>query len=189
MRTLLVSALALGLAACQPAAEAPAAPEAPAVPTTPAPPSAPAAPAADAAHTGLMVHEAWTRPLAPGATVAAGYGLLMNHGTAPERLVAARVEGVGRIEIHTIESVDGVMQMRPLEGGLELPVDGTARLVPGGKHLMFFEVTRSWAEGERIPVTLVFESGTETVVEFAVLAQAPAGTADADHGGHAHHAH
>ena len=184
MRTLLVSALALGLAACQPAAEAPVAPEAPAVPATPAP--APAAPVADAAHTGLMVHEAWSRPLAPGATVAAGYGLLMNHGTTPERLVAARAEGVGRVEIHTIESVDGVMQMRPLEGGLELPVDGTARLVPGGKHLMFFEVTRSWAEGERIPVTLVFESGTETLVEFAVLAQAPAGTADAGHGHHAH---
>jgi copper(I)-binding protein len=188
MRVLLLPVLALGLAACQPAAEAPATPETPA---TPAPPAADAAdPAGDAAaHAGLMVHEPWTRPLAPGATVAAGYGLLMNHTTAPERLVAARAEGVGRIEIHTIESVDGVMQMRELEGGLELPVDGSARLAPGGKHLMFFDVTRSWGEGERIPVTLVFESGTEQVVEFAVLAQAPAGTPDAGHGGHGHHGH
>ena len=187
MRPLLATALVLLLAGCR--AEEQTAIDAPAA----SPQSTPATGAAEAMaeqpHTGLMAHEAWTRPLAPGATVAAGYGLLMNHGTTPERLVAARAEGVGRIEIHTIESVDGVMQMRPLEGGLELPVDGTARLVPGGKHLMFFEVTRSWAEGERIPVTLVFESGTETVVEFAVLAQAPAGTADADHGGHAHHAH
>jgi len=184
MRPLLATVLVLLLAGCR--AEEQAVIDAPAA----SPQSTPATGAAEAMaeppHAGLMVHEPWSRPLAPGATVAAGYGLLMNHGTTPERLVAARAEGVGRIEIHTIESVDGVMQMRPLEGGLELPVDGTARLVPGGKHLMFFEVTRSWAEGERIPVTLVFESGTETQVEFAVLAQAPAGTADAGHGGHAH---
>lgn len=182
MRLLLVSAIALGLAACQPAAETAQAEAAtPAAPATPAPPAA--------AHTGLMVQEPWTRPLAPGATVAAGYGLLMNHGSSPERLVAARADGVGRIEIHTIESVDGVMQMRQLAGGLELPVNGSAKLRPGGKHLMFFEVSRSWAEGEQIPVTLVFESGMEQVVEFAVLAQAPAGTAEAGHGEHAHHGH
>lgn len=179
MRLLLVSAIALGLAACQPAAETTAAPATPTAAVT----------YSAAAHTGLMVQEPWTRPLAPGATVAAGYGLLMNHGSSLERLVAARAEGVGRIEIHTIESVDGVMQMRELAGGLELPVNGSARLRPGGKHLMFFEVGRSWAEGEQIPVTLVFESGMEQVVEFAVLAQAPAGTTEAGHGGHAHHGH
>ncbi len=120
------------------------------------------------AHVGVMAHMPWSRPLAPGANVAAGYAHLMNHSSKDERLVSARAEGVGRVEIHTMSEVDGVMQMRPLDGGLALPVNSMAKLQPGGDHLMFFEVTRSWNEGDSVPVTLVFESGLEVPVDFAV---------------------
>ena len=132
------------------------------------------APAAQA-HEGLMAHMPWSRPLAPGAKVAAGYAHLMNHSDNAERLVSARAEGVGRVEIHTMSEVDGVMQMRPLEDGLALPVNGMAMLQPGGNHLMFFDVTRSWNDGDTVPVTLVFESGKETIANFAVKqGEAPA---------------
>ena len=180
----LATALALVLAGCQ--AEAPAdeaiapAPEAAAAPEAEAP--APVEPAAHA-HVGLMAHEPWSRPLAPGATVAAGYMHLMNHTTQPETLVGARAEGVGRIEMHDMAEVDGVMQMRPIDGGVPLVVDGMAAFQPGGKHLMFIDVTRSWNEGDVVPVTLVFESGTETVIDFAVTASKDEGAGDA----HAHH--
>lgn len=137
---------------------------------------APAAPEAQAeqkpmdqmAHVGVMAHMPWSRPLAPGANVAAGYAHLMNHSSKDERLVSARAEGVGRVEIHTMSEVDGVMQMRPLDGGLALPVNSMAKLQPGGDHLMFFDVTRSWNEGDSVPVTLVFESGLEVPVQFSV---------------------
>lgn len=135
------------------------------------------------AHVGLMAHQPWSRPLAPGATVAAGYMHLMNHTTQPETLVGARAEGVERIEIHDMVEVDGVMQMRPVEGGVPLAVDGMATFQPGGKHLMFFGVSRPWAEGETVPVTLVFESGTEAVVEFRIGTPAEAEGGDE----HAHH--
>ncbi|MFY8123290.1 MAG: copper chaperone PCu(A)C [Silanimonas sp.] len=165
----LASAFALLVAGCQAessAVEAPAAAPAPEA----APVQEPVAPAEASAHVGLMAHEPWSRPLAPGATVAAGYMHLMNHTTQPETLVGARAEGVGRIELHDMAAVDGVMQMRPIEGGVPLVVDGMAAFQPGGKHLMFIDVTRTWNEGDVVPVTLVFESGTEAVIEFAVTA-------------------
>lgn len=144
---------------------------------------APAAEPAASTHVGLMAHEPWSRPLAPGATVAAGYMHLMNHTTTPETLVGARADGVGRIELHDMAEVDGVMQMRPIDGGVPLVVDGMAAFQPGGKHLMFIDVSRSWNEGDVVPVTLVFESGTETVIDFAVTATKGEGTSDE----HAHH--
>lgn len=136
-----------------------------------------------AAHVGLMAHQPWSRPLAPGATVAAGYMHLMNHTDKPETLVGARAEGVERVEIHDMVEVDGLMQMRRVKGGVPLAVDGMAVFQPGGKHLMFFGVSRSWSEGETVPVTLVFESGTEAVVEFRIGTPAEAEGGDE----HAHH--
>ena len=188
MRLLIVPAIALVLAGCR--AEAPADAAAPTPDSDAAAADADAvAPARDLApaHVGLMAHEPWSRPLAPGATVAAGYMHLMNHTAQPETLVSASAEGVGRIEIHDITEVDGVKQMRPIEGGVPLAVDGLAAFEPGGKHLMFFDVTRSWAEGDTVPVTLGFASGTTAVVDFAVSAKAGADGAGDDAGGHAHH--
>lgn len=135
------------------------------------------------AHVGLMAHEPWSRPLAPGASVAAGYMHLMNHTAQPETLVAARAEGVGRVELHDMAEVDGVMQMRPIDGGVPLVVDGMATFQPGGKHLMFIDVTRSWNEGEVVPVTLVFESGREVVIDMQVTASKGGDASDQ----HAHH--
>ena len=163
MRLVLVSTLALTLAACQ--AEAP--------PTSPV--AAETVPAADSVaeeatvqHIGLMAHGSWSRPLAPDATVAAGYLLLMNHSAQPETLVAASAEGVGRIEIHDMVEVDGVMQMRPIEGGITIDVNASVTLSPGGKHLMFLDVSRAWTAGETIPVTLEFASGQTLAVDFPV---------------------
>ena len=180
----LASTLALLLAGCtaEPApseATPAAAASEPAAAETAAPPAEPSA----SAHVGLMAHEPWSRPLAPGATVAAGYMHLMNHTTTPETLVGARADGVGRIELHDMAEVDGVMQMRPIEGGVPLVVDGMAAFQPGGKHLMFIDVSRSWNEGDVVPVTLVFESGMETVIDFAVTAT----KGDAASDEHAHH--
>jgi len=185
----LATAITVALAGCQ--AEAPAAEAAPE--PTPQAEAAPVAAATDApadvaptaAHDGLMANQPWSRPLAPGASVAAGYMVLMNHSAQAETLVAARAEGVGRVEIHDMAQVDGVMQMRPVESGVALAVDGTASFQPGGMHLMFFDVSRSWVEGDVVPVTLGFASGLEVTIDMAVTASGGGGN---HQGGH-HHAH
>ncbi len=189
MRVLLASAIALVLAGCQ--AEPPVVVESATPEASVTDAAAPVEASTDAAsaHVGLMAHQPWSRPLAPGATVAAGYMHLMNHSTQAETLIAAKAEGVGRVELHDMVDVDGVMQMRPIVGGVALAVDGMASFQPGGQHMMFFDVSRSWTEGETVPVSLVFESGEEVVVDFMIgmpsemKGAESEGAADA----HAHH--
>ena len=52
---------------------------------------------------------------------------------------------------------DGIMTMRPLDGGLEIPPHATVTLAPGGFHLMFIDLKAPLVEGAEVPVTLTFE--------------------------------
>lgn len=71
-------------------------------------------------------------------------------------------------------SMDGaVMRMRPLDR-LEIPAGGTVRLGPGGNHLMFFGVSEPFAQGQNIPVRLVFEHAGTVEVTLPVRRTAPA---------------
>ena len=42
---------------------------------------------------------------------------------------------------------------------LEIPAGGSVELKPGGKHLMFMNLTERLTEGGSVPVTLTFKSG------------------------------
>ena len=53
--------------------------------------------------------------------------------------------------------VDGVMTMRELKGGIEIPAHGSVTLAPGGLHLMFIGLKAPLVAGEKLPVTLTFE--------------------------------
>jgi hypothetical protein len=63
---------------------------------------------------------------------------------------------------------DGVMKMRELEFGLEIPAGGAVELKPGGYHVMFMGVEDGFKEGERVPAVLVFEKAGEVPIEFVV---------------------
>jgi copper(I)-binding protein len=75
---------------------------------------------------------------------------------------------------------DGVMRMRPLPRGIEIAPGMTAKLEPGGVHLMFFELKQPLRAGDRFKGTLVFEQAGPVEVEFLVE---PMG------GGQHHHGH
>jgi len=94
----------------------------------------------------------------------------------------------GKAEIHTMAVDDkGVMTMRMVEGGLEIPAGGTVELKPGGYHLMFIGLKAPPKEGEPFAATLSFEKAGPVAVEFAVTGMAggaPAGMGGAmKHGG------
>jgi copper(I)-binding protein len=64
-----------------------------------------------------------------------------------------------------------VMQMRPVEGGIPVPAGGTARLQPGGLHVMLIGLTQELAVDATLDLTLNFaESG---VIELTVPVQEP----------------
>jgi copper(I)-binding protein len=133
----------------------------------------------------IEIGHPWTRATPPAATVASGYLKLVNDGAAADRLVAASTPAAARVEIHEVAIVDGVARMRAVTDGVEIPAGGTVELAPGGYHLMLIDLRQPIAEGDRIPMTLEFESSGSVDVELAVEAALPA---SAGHGG-GHEAH
>lgn len=134
----------------------------------------------------IAVKSAWTRATLPGAKVAGGFATISNSGGADDRLVGVSSPVAAKAELHTMKMIDDVMVMRPIEGGLTIPAGGSAELKPGGDHLMLMGLSDSLKEGEMVPVSLKFESGTEISVELMVM---PANAKEMKHGEHDHGEH
>ncbi|MBX3568714.1 MAG: copper chaperone PCu(A)C [Rhizobiaceae bacterium] len=129
-----------------------------------------------------IVHP-WSRATPDGAKVAAGYLTLKNDGSEGDRLVSVSGEIAGKTEVHEMAvDASGVMTMRPVEGGVEIPAGGTVELKPGGFHIMFMGLRQGVKEGEAFKGTLTFEKAGSIDVEFDVQAIGGAAGHD-DHGG------
>lgn len=130
-----------------------------------------------------IVHP-WARATPSSAPVAGGYLTLTNTGTEPDRLVSGSSTIAEGFEIHESTIVDGVARMRRIEGGVEIKPGETITLKSGGSHIMFLKPKQRLIEGEKFPVTLLFEHGGEIAVEFAVQGLGKAKPAS-EHDGHA----
>jgi len=127
----------------------------------------------------LEIGHPWSRVTPPGAKVAGGYFTVTNKGSAPDRLVSISSDISDKAELHEMGVKDGVMTMRPVAGGLEIPAGGKVALKPGGYHLMFIGLKRQPKQGEKFPATLTFEKAGSVKVEFLVEGMGEAG--DMDH--------
>jgi copper(I)-binding protein len=128
----------------------------------------------------LEVGHPWSRATPPGAKVAGGYFSVTNNGSSPDRLLSISSEISDKAELHEMGVKDGVMTMRPVSGGLEIPAGGKVALKPGGYHLMFIGLKRQPKQGEKFPATLTFEKAGSVTVEFAVEGMGEMGGMD-DH--------
>ncbi|KUM28660.1 hypothetical protein AU467_10875 [Mesorhizobium loti] len=128
----------------------------------------------------LVIGHPWSRATPPGAKVAGGYFTVTNKGNAPDRLLSISSEISDKAELHEMGVKDGVMTMRPVTGGLEIPAGGKVELKPGAYHLMFFGLKRQPKQGEKFPATLTFEKAGSVTVEFAVEGMGEMGGMD-DH--------
>lgn len=116
----------------------------------------------------LVIAQPWTRATPGGAKVAGGYLTIENKGRAPDRLVGGSANIARKIEIHEMAMNDGVMNMRPVDGGLVVEPGKTVKLAPGGDHLMFFELDSPFKQGDTVAATLKFEKAGEVEVLFDV---------------------
>lgn len=140
----------------------------------------PAANAADAS-AGIVVSEAWIRETPPNAAVAGGY-LTLRSGAA-DRLLSVETPAAASVEIHEMSHEGGMMRMRELADGVELPAGTEVTLKPGGNHLMLIDPVEPVRAGQSIEATLRFANAPEQAVTFEVrplAGDAPA----ADHTGH-----
>lgn len=108
--------------------------------------------------TGFETGEAWLRLPTPGRDVAAGYLSVTNNSGQPQELHAITSPQVRAIELHEHVHSEGMMQMRRV-ASYRIEPGATLQMQPGGYHLMLFGVPDGLAEGDTLPVELVFRSG------------------------------
>jgi copper(I)-binding protein len=128
---------------------------------------------------GVTIDDAHVPTPPPGAKVAAGL-LTIANGGAGDRLIGAESPRAGRVEIHEMKTENDVMKMRKVDG-LDVPA-GTLTQLSGDAHLMFFDMPTAFAEGETVPVTLVFEKAGRVDASYMVRNRDVSG-------GHTHDGH
>ncbi|MBN9222756.1 MAG: copper chaperone PCu(A)C [Mesorhizobium sp.] len=129
----------------------------------------------------LEIEHPWSRATPAGAKVAGGYFTIINKGGTSDRLLSISSDVSDKAELHEMGVKDGVMTMRPVEGGLDIPAGGKVALAPGGYHLMFIGLKRQPKQGEKFAATLTFEKAGTVNVEFAVEGMGETGGMDMDH--------
>jgi copper(I)-binding protein len=115
----------------------------------------------------LMIDHPWSRATPAGAKIAVGYMVIMNHGADPDRLVGGS-SSAGPVEVHEMAMKDGVMTMRPVNGGLQIEPGKSVTLAPGGNHLMFTDVKAPLKQGDKLKATLEFAKAGKVEVTFDV---------------------
>jgi copper(I)-binding protein len=117
----------------------------------------------------LHIAQVWARTTPKGASSAAAYLTVTNSGTTPDRMSCAGSDAAAQCQIHTMSMENGVMKMRPVEGGLEIRPGETVTLKPGADHLMLTQLKHPLETGNSIAATLQFEKAGTVKVEVPVL--------------------
>jgi len=128
----------------------------------------------------VQVENAWIRPTAPGANVAAGYMVIKNSGTSADKLVGVSSPAAEKVETHVTVKDGEILRMREVNG-YEIPAQGAFELKPAGAHLMFVNIKAPMTQGQKIQAVLRFEKAGEVKTAFTVGQPAASG-----HGQHKH---
>jgi copper(I)-binding protein len=116
----------------------------------------------------VEVSEAWCRAAPAGAPAGGCYAWLKS--ASDDRLIAVETPAAERGEIHTMEMTDGVMRMRPLPDGIELPAGKPVQLMPGARHLMIIGPRQPLLDGGTASLTLRFEKAAPVTVDAPIRA-------------------
>ena len=120
----------------------------------------------------IDISRPWARTSLLSENQAGGFFTVTNKGREADRLIAAESPVSSKIEIQGIKVVGSGITMKPMEKGLGLPPDTAITLKPRGYHLLL-DLKAPIAQGQRLPVTLIFEKGGTREVEFVVEAPGP----------------
>jgi copper(I)-binding protein len=116
----------------------------------------------------ITIDQPWARSTPKGASVGGGYLTISNAGAQPDTLLGGSADFCGAVQVHQMSMTGGVMRMRQLTAGLEIPAKGRVALTPGGYHLMFFGLKRPLVKGETVKVALSFAHAGTVPVDFKV---------------------
>lgn len=115
----------------------------------------------------VTVADPWVKAADKGMTAA--FGTLTNTGSSTANIVSASTPDSSSMELHEVVDNNGQMVMQPVQGGFEVPANGTLTLEPGGYHLMLMDVTTPIKAGDEVPFTLSCADGS--TVDFTAQAR------------------
>lgn len=139
----------------------------------------------------VEVTGAWARATVPGQMATGAFMTLTAKDGA--KLVAVSSPAAGVAEVHEMKMDGGVMKMRAVPGGLDLPAGTPVTLKPGGYHVMLMDLKAALPKNSNVALTLVFKDAkgaeTRTVLQVPVSTTAPGAGMSMGHGEGAHPAH
>jgi len=101
--------------------------------------------------------------------VSAAYMTIKNTGGKADRLIGVITSAAAVAEVHETYTQDnGMMSMRPVKDGLEVPANGSVMLKPGSYHIMLMNLKQQLIEGQTIKLSLKFASGKQLDVDAPV---------------------
>ena len=116
----------------------------------------------------IRIDNPWSRATAPGQVVGGGFMTIVNTANTTDRLVSAASPVAAEVQIHNTSMDGGVMRMRQLTDGLEIPANGKVELKPRSLHLMFMQLKAPLEAGASFPVQLQFEKAGTVTTRFTV---------------------
>ena len=114
----------------------------------------------------VAVKDAWVRATVPGQKASGAFMTLTAKGGSKLVSVTSPVAGV--VEVHEMKLNGDVMQMRAVQGGLNLPAGQAVELKPGGFHVMLLDLKQPLLKDTTVPMTLVFKDakGVQSTTEL-----------------------
>lgn len=120
----------------------------------------------------LEIHDAWIRSAPPSSMMLAGYATLHNTGDAPITISTVKAEGFADTSLHETVLVGDVSQMRSLEK-FSIAPGQSVEFVPGGKHIMLMQPTKSLQPGDHVTITFGVVGGGDQSADFVIRDAAP----------------
>lgn len=116
----------------------------------------------------LAIGHPWSRATPGGAKIGGGYFSITNKGTSPDKLTGGSLSIADHVEFHEMKMDGGVMQMRPIEGGITINPGETVKFEPSGNHAMFMGLKEPLKQGDMVKGQLIFEKAGTVDVEYKI---------------------
>lgn len=116
----------------------------------------------------ISVTGAFTRATAPHAQSAGGYFTIHNSGATADTFTGASTGAASDAALHQMKMNGQVMEMSPVEGGLEIPPGGSVSLSPMGYHLMLTGLSGPFVAGQCVALTLHFAKAGDLDVQLNI---------------------
>lgn len=116
----------------------------------------------------VTVENPFARPSPSEGGNGGAFMTIVNARGTADRLVSGQSSAAKTVELHETTEEGGVMKMRPVPGGFEIPANGRLELKPGGKHVMLIGLTAPLVAGQTIEITLNFEKSGAMKFEVPV---------------------